>query len=88
MTLFQPVADVTLACIYITSSNVEETLLEAEMESLRLAAAAATSEQVLELVRNGITCFHFYTLNRADLVFAICHLLGLRPTSSLRAIDV
>jgi methylenetetrahydrofolate reductase (NADPH) len=24
--------------------------------------------------------FHFYTLNRADLVYAICHLLGLRPT--------
>ena len=62
--------------------------LDEEKETRRLAAAAATSEQVLELVRNGITCFHFYTLNRADLVFAICHLLGLRPTNSLRAIDV
>jgi methylenetetrahydrofolate reductase (NADPH) len=26
-----------------------------------------------------VTDFHFYTMNRADLVYAICHLLGLRP---------
>jgi methylenetetrahydrofolate reductase (NADPH) len=31
------------------------------------------------LVDEGIRQFHFYTLNRADLVYAICHLLGLRP---------
>ena len=30
----------------------------------------------------GITEFHFYTLNRADLVYAICHLLGLRPAKA------
>jgi methylenetetrahydrofolate reductase (NADPH) len=33
------------------------------------------------LVDRGITEFHFYTLNRADLVYAICHLLGLRPSA-------
>jgi len=33
----------------------------------------------MDLVDEGIRQFHFYTLNRADLVFAICHLLGLRP---------
>jgi methylenetetrahydrofolate reductase (NADPH) len=38
---------------------------------------------VFDLVDRGVTTFHFYTMNRADLVFAICHLLGLRPTSSL-----
>jgi hypothetical protein len=30
-----------------------------------------------------VTDFHFYTMNRADLVYAICHLLGLRPDHSL-----
>jgi methylenetetrahydrofolate reductase (NADPH) len=45
----------------------------------QLVAAAVASEQVLDLVDRGVTDFHFYTMNRADLVFAICHLLGLRP---------
>jgi methylenetetrahydrofolate reductase (NADPH) len=35
----------------------------------------------MDLVDHGIRQFHFYTLNRADLVYAICHLLGLRPES-------
>ncbi len=43
-----------------------------------LVAAAVAAEQVLDLVDHGIRQFHFYTLNRADLVYAICHLLGLR----------
>ena len=42
-------------------------------------AAAVAAEQVLDLVDRGVTDFHFYTMNRADLVYAICHLLGLRP---------
>jgi methylenetetrahydrofolate reductase (NADPH) len=33
----------------------------------------------MDLVDEGVKSFHFYTLNRADLVYAICHLLGLRP---------
>jgi methylenetetrahydrofolate reductase (NADPH) len=33
----------------------------------------------MDLVDEGVKTFHFYTLNRADLVYAICHLLGLRP---------
>jgi methylenetetrahydrofolate reductase (NADPH) len=37
---------------------------------------------VLGLVDQGISEFHFYTLNRADLVYAICHLLGLRPVAT------
>jgi methylenetetrahydrofolate reductase (NADH) len=37
---------------------------------------------VFDLVDRGVTTFHFYTMNRADLVFAICHLLGLRPATS------
>jgi methylenetetrahydrofolate reductase (NADPH) len=45
----------------------------------KLIAAAVSAEQVLDLVDHGVTDFHFYTMNRADLVYAICHLLGLRP---------
>jgi methylenetetrahydrofolate reductase (NADPH) len=45
----------------------------------KLVAATVAAEQVLDLVDHGVTDFHFYTMNRADLVYAICHLLGLRP---------
>ncbi len=51
-------------------------------------AAAVAAEQVLGLVDQGITEFHFYTLNRADLVYAICHLLGLRPAKAFAAAKV
>ena len=30
------------------------------------------------LIDRGVDHLHFYTMNRADLVFAICHLIGLR----------
>lgn len=55
--------------------------LENDPETHRLAAAATCAEQVLGLVEQGITEFHFYTSNRADLVYAICHMLGLRPAA-------
>jgi len=41
-------------------------------------AAAVCAEQVLDLAERGISDFHFYTMNRADLVYSICHILGLR----------
>ncbi|KFB09667.1 methylenetetrahydrofolate reductase [NAD(P)H] [Nitratireductor basaltis] len=44
----------------------------------QLVAAAVAAEQVLDLVQRGVQDFHFYTMNRADLPFAICHLLGIR----------
>ena len=52
--------------------------LDADIETRRLIAAAVAAEQVIDLVDRGVTDFHFYTMNRADLVYAICHLLGLR----------
>ncbi len=52
--------------------------LEDDAKIRSLIAAASTAEQVLDLVDRGINEFHFYTMNRADLVYAICHLLGLR----------
>jgi methylenetetrahydrofolate reductase (NADPH) len=53
--------------------------LENDTATRKLIAAAVAAEQVLDLVDHGVTDFHFYTMNRADLVYAICHLLGLRP---------
>jgi methylenetetrahydrofolate reductase (NADH) len=53
--------------------------LEDDAETRRLIAAAVAIEQVHELRRHGVSEFHFYTLNRAELTFAICHALGLRP---------
>jgi methylenetetrahydrofolate reductase (NADPH) len=45
----------------------------------RLVAAAVCAEQVVDLIDRGVRDLHFYTMNRADLVFAICHLIGIRP---------
>ena len=56
--------------------------LEKDPATAPLVAAAVAAEQVLDLVDHGIRQFHFYTLNRADLVYAICHILGLRPESA------
>ncbi len=56
--------------------------LEGHPVTQNLVAAAVAAEQVLGLVDQGITEFHFYTLNRAELVYAICHLLGLRPVAA------
>jgi len=54
--------------------------LENDPGTSHLVAAAVATEQVMDLVDHGVRKFHFYTLNRADLVYAICHLLGLRAT--------
>jgi len=53
--------------------------LDDDPQTRRLIAATVAAEQVLDLVDRGVRDFHFYTMNRADLVYAICHLLGLRP---------
>ena len=58
--------------------------LDADPQTTHLVAAAVAAEQVMDLVDQGIRQFHFYTLNRADLVYAICHLLGLRPEPAAR----
>jgi methylenetetrahydrofolate reductase (NADPH) len=55
--------------------------LDDDPATRKLIAATVTSEQVLDLVARGVRDFHFYTMNRADLVYAICHLLDVRPRS-------
>jgi methylenetetrahydrofolate reductase (NADPH) len=59
--------------------------LDHDVDTRRLIAAAVAAEQVLDLVDRGVSEFHFYTMNRADLVFAICHLLGLRASPPVEA---
>ncbi len=59
--------------------------LDDDAATRKLIAAAVAAEQVLDLVDRGVTDFHFYTMNRADLVYAVCHLLGLRPAVSVAA---
>ena len=56
--------------------------LENDPATRKLIAAAVAAEQVIDLLDRGVTTFHFYTMNRADLVYAICHLLGLRPAKA------
>jgi methylenetetrahydrofolate reductase (NADPH) len=53
--------------------------LDDDGETTHLMAATVAAEQVLGLTEQGVGDFHFYTLIRASLVFAICHLLGIRP---------
>ena len=53
--------------------------LEDDPDTRRLIAASVAIEQVKLLERHGVCEFHFYTLNRAELTYAICHTLGLRP---------
>ena len=57
--------------------------LENDPATRKLIAAAVAAEQALDLVDRGVTEFHFYTMNRADLVYAVCHLLGMRPKDAV-----
>ncbi|MDH3234270.1 MAG: methylenetetrahydrofolate reductase [Alphaproteobacteria bacterium] len=54
--------------------------LDDDQATRKLVAASIAAEQCRTLQASGVDEFHFYTLNRADLTFAICHILGLRPT--------
>ena len=51
-------------------------------EIRRMVAAVVAAEQVRLLQANGVDEFHFYTLNRPELTYAIAHILGVRPTSA------
>ena len=53
--------------------------LDDRPETRKLVAATVAAEQCRALYANGVNDFHFYTLNRAELTYAICHMLGVRP---------
>jgi methylenetetrahydrofolate reductase (NADPH) len=59
--------------------------LDDDLETRKLISATVVAEQVEKLRRHGFDAFHFYTLNQADLTYAICHLLGVRPQAPVKA---
>jgi methylenetetrahydrofolate reductase (NADPH) len=56
--------------------------LDDDPDTRRLVAIAQAAELCRTLQANGVDEFHFYTLNRAELTYALCHLLGLRPQTA------
>ena len=54
--------------------------LDEKPQARQLVAATLAAELCRKLYTGGVRDFHFYTLNRAELSYAICHLLGVRPT--------
>jgi len=56
--------------------------LDNDVETRRMIAATVAGDLCRRLQREGVDQFHFYTLNRADLTFATCHLLGVRRHDS------
>ena len=59
--------------------------LDNDADTRKLVAATVAAGQVQKLFKHGVDTFHFYTMNRADLVFTICHLLGIRPKATQEA---
>jgi methylenetetrahydrofolate reductase (NADPH) len=59
--------------------------LDDDPETRRMIAASVAIEQVQRLRQHGVHEFHFYTLNRAELAYAICHALGVRPAAVTKA---
>ena len=53
--------------------------LDERPEARQLVSATIAAEMCRRLYAGGVRQFHFYTLNRAELSYAICHMLGLRP---------
>jgi methylenetetrahydrofolate reductase (NADPH) len=56
--------------------------LDDHPEARLLVAATVAAEQCRRLYAGGVRQFHFYTLNRAELAYAICHILGKRPVGA------
>jgi methylenetetrahydrofolate reductase (NADPH) len=60
--------------------------LDNDRHTHALVSSAVAAEQVLDLIERGVEDFHFYTMNRAELSFAICHLIGVRAVESAAAV--
>ena len=56
--------------------------LDDDPTTRNLVAASVAMDMVKILSREGVNDFHFYTLNRSELTYAICHTLGIRPTTN------
>lgn len=53
--------------------------LDKDPNTHQLVAAAIAAEQVMDLIERGVQDYHIYTMNRAELPFALCHMIGVRP---------
>lgn len=58
--------------------------LDDDPATRKLIAATVAAEQCLALAEEGIQHFHFYTLNRDEMAYALCHMLGIRPKTSAK----
>lgn len=56
--------------------------LDDDAETRKLVAATVAAQQCRVLHAHGVSAFHFYTMNKADLCYAICHLMGVRAPAS------
>jgi len=82
-----PVSNYKTLCKFSKLTNVKvPNWMHSQFEGLdndqatrNLVGASIAIDQVKVLSREGVKDFHFYTLNRADLTYAICHTLGVRP---------
>lgn len=61
--------------------------LDEDPATRQLIAATVAAEQCLDLARAGVKHFHFYTLNRDDLAYALCLMLGVRPKAARKDND-
>ncbi|RWO21373.1 MAG: methylenetetrahydrofolate reductase [NAD(P)H], partial [Mesorhizobium sp.] len=77
---FTQVANFSARCGALVPAWMAERFdgLQTDPQTHALVASAVAAEQVLDLVERGVGDFHFYTMNRADLVFAVCHMIGIR----------
>lgn len=57
--------------------------LDEHPDARQLVAATVMAEQCRRLYEGGVRQFHFYTLNRAELAYAVCHILGKRPVPKI-----
>lgn len=60
--------------------------LDADPQTRQMVAAHVAMAQCQRLMAEGVEQFHFYTLNRADLTYAICHLLGVRAEAAVETL--
>ena len=56
--------------------------LDDDAETRKMVGANIAMDMVKILSREGVKDFHFYTLNRAEMSYAICHTLGVRPVAA------
>ncbi|WP_198912328.1 methylenetetrahydrofolate reductase [NAD(P)H] [Parvularcula mediterranea] len=59
--------------------------LDDDPKTRQLVAATVAAEQCHDLADRGVDHFHFYTLNRSELAYALCHMLGVRPAETAEA---